>query len=94
VVLLKYSCGRALEEIRLTHRVIMTEDVVESTPVYIRQEARLRFEEIAEGLKGIPDASAFWASVRVSRLCLVVRGWSFFYTLDGETLRVTEVRAK
>jgi hypothetical protein len=67
---------------------------VESTPVYILQEARLRFEEIAEGLEGIPQESAFWASVRVSRLCLVVRGWSFFYTLDGETLRVTEVRGK
>jgi hypothetical protein len=70
------------------------EHVVESTPVYILQEARLRFEEIAEGLEGIPQESAFWASVRVSRLCLVVRGWSFFYTLDGETLRVTEVRGK
>ena len=78
----------------MTHRVIMTEDVVESTPVYVRQEARLRFEEIVEGLEGIPMESAFWASVRVSRLCLVVRGWSFFYTLDGETLRVMEVRGK
>jgi len=94
VAQLKYSRGRALEEIRLTHRVIMTEDVVESTPVYVRQEARLRFEEIVEGLEGIPTESAFWASVRVSRLCLVVRGWSFFYTLDGETLRVMEVRGK
>ena len=78
----------------MTHRVIMTEDVVESTPVYVRQEARLRFEEIVEGLKGIPGESAFWASVRVSRLCLVVRGWSFFYTIDGETLRVMEVRGR
>jgi hypothetical protein len=76
----------------MAHRVIMLDPVVERTPVYVRQEARLRFEEIAEGIQGIPLDSAFWASVRVSRLCLVVHGWSFFYTLDGETLRVTEVR--
>jgi hypothetical protein len=85
--------GRS-KETRLTHRVIIAEDVVESTPVYVRQEARLRFEEIAEGLEGIPRESVFWASVRVSRLCLVVCGWSFFYTLDGETLRVMEVRGR
>ena len=76
----------------MTHRVIMVQSVVESTPEYVRQEARLRFEEIAEGMNGIPQDSAFWASVRVSRLSLVVRGWAFFYTFDGETLRVTEVR--
>ena len=38
--------------------------------------------------------SAFWRSVRVSRLCLVVSDWSFYYVLDDETLRVTEVRRK
>jgi hypothetical protein len=78
----------------LTHRVIMVEPVLKAAPEYVRQEARLRFEEIAEGVEGIPTDSAFWASVRVSRLCMVVRGWSFFYTLDDETLRVTEVRGK
>ena len=30
--------------------------------------------------------------LRVSRLCLVVHGWSFYYTLDRATLRVIEVR--
>jgi len=74
-------------------RVIIDDQVVEATPVYVRQEARLRLEEISEGMEGIPPDSAFWASIRVSRLCVVVRGWSFFYTCDAERLRVTEVRA-
>ena len=60
----------------------------------VRDEARTRFEEIAEGLSGISPDSPFWASVQVSRLCLVVSGWSFFYTLDEETLRVTEARVR
>jgi hypothetical protein len=76
----------------LTRRVVMSKPVLEAAPEYIKQEARLRFEEIAEGLEGIPGDSSFWESVRVSRLCLVIHGWSFFYTLDAETLRVTEVR--
>src|SRR5205823_14332582 len=62
----------------MAYRVVMLEPVMEATPVYIRQEARLRFEEIAEGVENIPQDSAFWESVRVSRLCLVVRGWAFF----------------
>jgi len=70
----------------------MSNPVLEAAPEYTKQEARLRFEEIAEGLEGIPTESAFWASVRVSRLCMIIHGWSFFYTLDAETLRVTEVR--
>jgi hypothetical protein len=78
----------------MTHRVVIAAPVLEATPVYIRQEARLRFEEIAEGLDRIPEESVFWSSARESRLCLVVCGWSFFYTLDGRTLRVIEVRGK
>ena len=78
----------------LTHRVIMDQRVLEAAPEYVKQEARLRFEEIAEGVGGIAADSAFWRSVRVSRLCLVVGDWSFFYVLDDETLRVTEVRRK
>ena len=74
------------KEAALTRRVVMSKPVLEAAPEYVKQEARLRFEEIAEGLEGIPPDSSFWASVRVSRLCLV------FYTLDAETLRVTEVR--
>jgi hypothetical protein len=76
----------------MAHRVVMADTVMEGTPVYIRQEARLRFEEIAEGVQDIPPENAFWVSARSSRLCLIVHGWSFFYTFDGETLRVTEVR--
>jgi hypothetical protein len=63
-----------------------------AVPDPVREEAQRRFEEIAEGLSGIPPESPFWHSVRVSRLCLVVRGFSFYYTLDDETLRVTELR--
>jgi hypothetical protein len=76
----------------MSHHLIMVDPALAQAPAAVRDEARLRFEEIAEGLSGIPADSAFWASVQVSRLCLVVGGWSFFYTLDGETLRVTEVR--
>lgn len=92
--MLNYLGQAALGDVALAHRVIMVQPRIEAAPKSVRDEARLRFEEIAEGLEGIPQDSAFWASVRVSRLCLVVRGWSFFYTLDGETLRVTEVRGK
>jgi hypothetical protein len=67
---------------------------VADAPEGVCAEARFRFEEISEGLQGIPPDSPFWASVRVSRLCLVVRGWSFFYYVDDETLRVTSVREK
>ena len=78
----------------LTHQVIMDRRVLEAAPEYVKQEARLRFEEIAEGVGSIAPDSAFWRSVRVSRLCLVVGDWSFYYVLDDETLRVTEVRRK
>jgi hypothetical protein len=76
----------------MSHRVIMVEPAVAPVPEEVRERARQRFQEIAEGLDGIPPDSPFWASVQVSRLCLVVSGWTFFYTLDEETLRVTEVR--
>ena len=76
----------------MSHRVIMVEPALLPAPEEVRERARQRFQEIAEGLGGIPPDSAFWASVQVSRLCLVVSGWTFFYTLDEETLRVTEVR--
>ena len=78
----------------LTHQVIMDRRVLEAAPEYVKQEARLRFEEIAEGVGSIAPDSAFWRSVRVSRLCLVVGDWSFYYVLDDETLRVTEARRK
>jgi hypothetical protein len=77
----------------LGHRVIMVQPALRGAPKEVREEARERFEEIAEGLHGIPSDSVFWESVRVSRLCLVVRGWSFYYTLEDETLRVIAVRA-
>lgn len=76
----------------LTRRVIMVQPAVEAAPAEIRAEAKVRFDEIAAGVEGISQDSPFWASARVSRLCLDVRGWSFFYTLEDGTLRVTEVR--
>jgi hypothetical protein len=67
---------------------------VAGVPDTVREEAQRRFEEIAEGLRDIPPGSPFWQSVRVSRLCLVVRGFSFYYTVHEETLRVTELRRR
>lgn len=76
----------------MTRRVIMLAPALAAAPSPILEEARVRFQEIAEGLDGVPEESAFWASVRVSQLCLAVRGWSFIYTVDSETLHVTAVR--
>jgi hypothetical protein len=88
-------CALSLLNVKgMSHRVIMVDPALAAAPKAVREEARRRFEEIAEGVGGIPADSAFWASVKVSRLCLVVSGWSFFYTLEGETLRVTELRGK
>lgn len=76
----------------MRHRVIMVLPALVAAPEEVREEARSRFEQIAGALDGIPPDNAFWASARVSRLCLVVRGWSFFYELDDGTVRVTGVR--
>jgi hypothetical protein len=76
----------------VTRRVIMLDPALAAAPQRIRDEARLRIQEIAEGLDGIPEESAFWESVRVSRLCLSVHGWLFFYTVDAQTLHVTDAR--
>jgi hypothetical protein len=76
----------------LTRRVIMSEPALEAAPADVRAEAQARFDEIVAGVEGIAADSPFWQSADISRLCLMVRGWSFFYTLDPRTLRVTEVR--
>ena len=76
----------------MSRRVIMVDPALRAAPEAVREKARRRFKEIADSLAGIPADSPFWASVSVSRLRLVVEGWSFFYTLDEETLRVTELR--
>lgn len=67
---------------------------LQDAPKAVCAEARVRFEEIALALQELPLDSPFWASVGVSRLCLIVRGWCFFYAIDDETLRVTEARAE
>jgi len=81
---------RADREIRLRHRVVISEPVLQAAPEYVRAEARVRFEEIAEAMKDVPESSAFWESVSTSRLCLLVHGWTFFYTFERGTLRVTD----
>jgi hypothetical protein len=73
-------------------RILLDRRAATAVPDPVREEAQRRLEEIAEGLQRIPPESPFWESVRVSRLCLVVRGYSFYYTLDEDTLRVTDVR--
>lgn len=60
-------------------------------PAAVRERAEQQLREICEGLLAIPRASAFWTSLRQSRLCLVVDDWSFFYEVDGGTLLVTQV---
>ena len=64
---------------------------VRAAPADVREEARACFEEIVDGLAGIPQGHTFWDSVRGTRLCLMVRGWSFFYRVDGETVRIVDV---
>ena len=81
-------------EKRSPPRVVILGSVLEEAPQYVMEEARIRFEEIAEGVKDIPEDSAFWTSVRVSRLCLVVHGWSFFYTFENGSLCVNAVVAR
>jgi hypothetical protein len=75
----------------VARRVVMPANIT-TAPEPIRAEARVRFAEIVEGLQGIPPDSPFWASVAISRLCLVVHGWRFYYMIGDETLRVTSVR--
>jgi hypothetical protein len=65
-----------------------------AVPEDVHEEARARFQEVAEGLGGIPPDSVFWNSVRDTQLCLVVRGWSFFYNVDAETLSIVEARKR
>ena len=77
----------------MARRVVMP-TVLMKAPDGVCAEARLRFEEITLALEEIPSESPLWASVRVSRLCLVVRGWCFLYEIETETLRVTGVHAK
>jgi hypothetical protein len=74
------------------HRVVIDPSALQQAPEEVLHEASSRFKEMAAGLARIPPESVFWASARVSRLCLIVQGWAFMYELDAETLRVTEVR--
>ena len=76
----------------MRHRVVIEQPALLETPEVVLEEAASRFKEMAAGFDRISPESIFWASARVSRLCLIVQGWAFMYELDAETLRVTEVR--
>ena len=75
----------------MRHPVVMAEAVLRAPPD-VCADARIRFEEIALGLDAVPESSAFRALLGISSLCLVVQGWSFFYSFEGATLRVTHAR--
>jgi len=75
----------------LSYRVVFAE-AARIAPDDVLEEARSILEDLLGSLALIPSESVFWDSMRASRLCLVVRGWSFLYGFEGETLRVTEVR--
>ena len=66
----------------LSYRVVFTEAAC-SAPPEVCEEARAILEDLLASLSLIPSDSVFWESMRASRLCLVVRGWSFFYGFDG-----------
>lgn len=78
----------------MTSRYIEFSQATLAAPSGVREEARARFQELLESIGEIPASSVFWQSMQASRLSLVVRGWTFLYTLDGEALRVEEVRGK
>ena len=64
------------------HRVIMVQPALRAAPKTVRDEARERFEEIAEGLQGIPVDSPFWISTKDSVLQIDVKKWRVVYRVD------------
>ena len=76
----------------MTRRAIEFASATQRAPADVREEARAQLEELSESLSAIPEGSVFWDSMRISRLCLVVRGWSFLYGFTDGAVRVTEVR--
>lgn len=72
----------------------LSEGVVRAAPAGVLREAEERLQRLADSLTGIPAGSPFWASLAVSRLCLVVEGWSFYYSFDGKVLTVSEALGK
>ncbi len=65
-----------------------------AAPADVLRETEERLRRLADSLTWIPPESPFWESLAVSRLCLVVGGWSFFYSFDGEVLTVSEALGK
>jgi hypothetical protein len=48
---------------------------IQQVPNAVLDEARMRFQELGDGLLVVPGASVFWESMRQSRLCLEFAGW-------------------
>lgn len=82
--LVQHGARRSVEFARATQAV----------PSDVREEARAILQDLSDSLRAIPADSVFWESICESRLCLEVRGWSFYYAFEGDTLFVNEVRAK
>jgi len=78
-------------EVLLTRGEIEFAEVVQRVPADVQEEARVQLESIAESLRAVPRAHVFRKSLGQSRLCLIVRGWSFYYEVDDQMLRVTYV---
>lgn len=81
--LVQHGARRSVEFARAT----------QAAPPEVREEARAILQDLSDSLTAIPDDSVFWQSICESRLCLEVRGWSFYYGFEHDTLRVDEVRA-
>jgi hypothetical protein len=76
------------------HRSVEFARATGAAPPEVREEARLILQDLSDSLEAFPEDSVFWESIGERRLCLEVRGWSFYYGFEGDTLLVNEVRAK
>jgi len=65
---------------------------LEVLPQSIRQEIGRTMHRIAEAVSSVPEASAFWSSMKYSVLQIDVQGWRVGYKVDRvrRELRVTE----
>ena len=54
----------------MTRRVVMSKPVLEAAPEYTKQEARLRFEEIAEGVGGTVENFVSMMNARAPKIGL------------------------
>ena len=64
-----------------------------TVPDGVRQEIRRTMEQIAEAMDTVPQASAFWSSLKDSVLQIDVKDWRVVYAVDAaeKEIRVTEL---